>query len=114
MSYFRNHILISPSQQYKRKDKCYYHLFSVIVIVIVIYFQIKVSVKTDEVSCTFSSTSGCYLTKNNLLTSINKSTQKNKTKKKSLTSENHSDARTGIQSVMTQINDILSGVKIQE
>ena len=35
-------------------------------------------------------------------------------KKKSLTSENHSDARTGIQSVMTQINDILSGVKIQE
>ena len=112
MSYFRNHILISPSQQYMRKDKCYYHIF--IVIVIVIYFQIKVSVKTDEVSCTFSSTSGCYLTKNNLLTSINKSTQKNKTKKKSLTSENHSDARTGIQSVMTQINDILSGVKIQE
>ena len=81
---------------------------------LVFYLQIKVSVKTDEVSCTFSSTSGCHLTKNNLLTSINKSMQKNKTKKKSLTAENHSDARIGIQSVMTQINDILSDIKIQE
>lgn len=72
-----------------------------------------ITVKTEQVTCTFSNSTGVTLNRNN---SQNKVTIKPKNgyrdlKNEELNHDNHSLVRTGIQSVMARLDDVLLSIK---